>query len=105
MNMARIAAIRAGLPTSVPGFTINRFCSSGLQSIAVASDRIRTGAEDVIVAGGAESMSLIPMTGRSVAPNPHLVEFFPEIYISMGLTAENLQRMGYKNVSCNSNCI
>jgi len=92
MNMARIAALSAGLPVSTPAVTINRFCSSGLQAIAMAAEKIRSGAAEVVVAGGAESMSLIPMSGRSFAPNPHVVETHPEIYISMGLTAENLQR-------------
>jgi acetyl-CoA acyltransferase len=92
MNFARISALRAGLPDSVPGVTINRFCSSGLQSIAMASDRIRAGGADVILAGGAESMSLLPITGRRIPPNPWLVDHHPEIYISMGLTAERVYR-------------
>jgi acetyl-CoA acyltransferase len=92
MNFARISALRAGLPDSVPGVTINRFCSSGLQSIAMASDRIRAGGADVILAGGAESMSMLPITGRRVSPNPWLVDHHPEVYISMGLTAERLYR-------------
>ena len=91
-NMARIAALRAGLPVSVPGVTINRFCSSGLQAIAMASDAIRAGAGEIMLAGGAESMSLLPMTGLKLAPNPWLVDHLPETYISMGLTAENVQR-------------
>jgi acetyl-CoA acyltransferase len=93
MNMARIAALRAGLPDGVPGVTINRFCSSGLQSIAMAADRIRSGSADVIIAGGSESMSMIPMIGNKFAPNPWLVEHRPEVYMGMGLTAERLQRM------------
>jgi acetyl-CoA acyltransferase len=92
MNVARIAAVRAGLPDAVPGVTINRFCSSGLQSIAMAADRIRAGGADVILAGGTESMSMLPMASLRLCPNPELVEKRPEIYISMGLTAENLQR-------------
>jgi acetyl-CoA acyltransferase len=92
MNMARIAAQRAGLPDAVPGVTINRFCSSGLQSIALAAERIRGGGAGIILAGGSESMSLMPMTGRHLAPNPWLVDHKPEIYISMGLTAENLRK-------------
>jgi acetyl-CoA acyltransferase len=92
MNMARIAALRAGLPDTVPGVTINRFCSSGLQSIAMAAERIRGGGASMILAGGSESMSLMPMTGRHLAPNPWLVDNKPEIYISMGLTAENLRK-------------
>ena len=92
MNMARVAALRAGLPDQVPGVTINRFCSSGLQSIAMAADRIRAGSAHIILAGGAESMSMIPMTGNKFAPNPWMVDHLPEIYIGMGLTAENVVR-------------
>ena len=92
MNMARVAALRAGLPDIVPAVTINRFCSSGLQSIAMAADRIRAGSAEMILAGGAESMSMIPMAGGKVAPNPWMVDHRPEIYINMGLTAENLAR-------------
>ncbi len=90
MNMARIAALRAGLPDMVPGVTINRFCSSGLQSIAMAADRIRAGGAQIILAGGSESMSMIPMTGNKFAPNPWMVDHQPEIYIGMGLTAEEV---------------
>lgn len=92
MNMARIAALRAGLPDSVPGMTVNRFCSSGLQAIALAAERVRSGGAEVILAGGAESMSLIPTAGHKMAPNPWLMENLPEIYINMGLTAENVSR-------------
>lgn len=92
MNMARVAALRAGLPDLVPGITINRFCSSGLQAIAMAAERIRAGMAQIILAGGAETMSMLPMTGRNLAPNPWMVDHRPEIYISMGLTAENVQR-------------
>jgi acetyl-CoA acyltransferase len=92
MNVARIAALRAGIPDMVPGVTINRFCASGLQSIAMAADRIRAGGADIILAGGAESMSILPMFGYNFAPNPTLVEEHPGVYLSMGLTAENLQR-------------
>jgi acetyl-CoA acyltransferase len=92
MNMARVAALRAGLPDSVPGVTINRFCSSGLQAIAMAAEKIRAGGAQVVIAGGAESMSLLPMGGNKPAPNPWFVDYRPEMYISMGLTAENLQR-------------
>jgi acetyl-CoA acyltransferase len=92
MNMARIAALRAGLPDIVPGVTINRFCSSGLQSIAMAADRIRAGSAEIIIAGGSESMSLLPMAGNKFAPNPWVVDNRPEIYMGMGLTAEQLQR-------------
>ncbi|HTM49449.1 MAG TPA: acetyl-CoA C-acyltransferase [Bryobacteraceae bacterium] len=91
-NMARVVALRAGLPDSVPGFTINRFCSSGLQSIALAADRIRSGGASILIAGGSESMSLIPMGGHKLAPNPWFVDNRPEIYMNMGLTAEQLQR-------------
>ena len=92
MNLARIAALRAGLPDSVTAVTINRFCSSGLQSIAMAADRIRAGGAQIILAGGAESMSLIPGAGHGFAPNPWLVDHHPETYIGMGLTAENVSR-------------
>ena len=92
MNMARLASMRAGLPDSVPGVTINRFCSSGLQSIAMAADRIRSGGAQIIIAGGAESMSLVPMTGNKFAPNPWIVDNMPQLYMGMGLTAEELQR-------------
>ena len=92
MNVARVAALRSGLPDSVTGMTINRFCSSGLQSIALACERIRGGGADAILAGGTESMSLIPATGHKMAPNPWMVANLPEIYINMGLTAENVAR-------------
>jgi len=91
MNMARIAALRAGLPHSVPGVTINRFCSSGLQAIAMAADRIRAGSADILIAGGSESMSMIPMSGNKFAPNPWFVDNRPEIYMGMGLTAEQVR--------------
>ena len=90
-NMARIAALRAGLPDSVPGVTINRFCSSGLQSIALAANQIRSGAAHILIAGGSESMSLIPFAGNNPAPNPWFTEHRPEVYINMGLTAENVR--------------
>src|SRR5882724_10013112 len=86
-NMARQSALRAGLPDSVPAMTINRFCSSGLQAIALAADRIRAGSADIIVAGGSESMSMTPAGGRKPSPNPWFVEYWPEVYMSMGLTA------------------
>jgi len=92
MNMARQAALRAGLPDIVPGVTINRFCSSGLQAIAMAADRIRAGGAEIILAGGSESMSLIPRGGNKLAPNPWFVDHRPEIYMNMGLTAEQLQQ-------------
>jgi acetyl-CoA acyltransferase len=90
-NMARIAALRAGLPDCVPGVTINRFCSSGLQSIALAANQIRAGAAHILIAGGSESMSLIPFAGNNPAPNPWFTEHRPEVYINMGLTAERLR--------------
>ncbi|MBZ5576692.1 MAG: thiolase family protein [Acidobacteriia bacterium] len=92
LNMARQALLRAGLPDSVPGMTINRFCSSGLQAIALAADRIRAGDAEMLVAGGAESMSLIPFGGAKPAPNPWFVDHWPEVYMSMGLTAERVQK-------------
>ena len=91
-NVARIAALRAGLPVACAAMTINRFCSSGLQSIALASERIMAGFADSIVAGGAETMSLIPMGGTNFSPNPYLMDHYPDAYLSMGLTAENLAR-------------
>ncbi|HEX8476313.1 MAG TPA: acetyl-CoA C-acyltransferase [Pyrinomonadaceae bacterium] len=92
MNIARAAAIRAGLPVETSAMTINRFCSSGLQSIALAADRIRTGGADVIVAGGLETMSMIPMGGHIIRPNPYLVEHYPDFYLNMGLATENVAR-------------
>ena len=92
MNVARAAAIRAGLPVETSAMTINRFCSSGLQSIAIAADRIRAGGADVIVAGGLETMSLIPMGGHIIRPNPYLVEHYPDFYLNMGLATENVAR-------------
>jgi acetyl-CoA acyltransferase len=91
-NMARQSLLRAGLPESVPGMTINRFCSSGLQAIALAADRIRSGGADILIAGGAESMSKTPFGGLKPAPNPWFVDHWPEVYMSMGLTAERVQR-------------
>ena len=90
MNVARVTAMRAGLPDSVPGMTINRFCSSGLQAIALAADRVRSGGADAVIAGGTESMSLIPKAGHKLAPNPWIMEHLPQVYINMGLTAENV---------------
>ena len=92
MNVARIASLRAGLPVEVPAMTINRFCSSGLQAIADAAQRIMAGQGDVAVAGGTESMSMVPMGGNKVAPNPWLMDHYPDTYLSMGLTAENLAK-------------
>jgi acetyl-CoA acyltransferase len=92
MNVARIASLRAGLPVEVSALTINRFCSSGLQAIALAAERIMAGGAEVIVAGGTESMSMIPMGGHKISPNPWLVEHYPDAYLSMGLTAERLAK-------------
>jgi acetyl-CoA acyltransferase len=91
-NVARIASLRAGLPVTCSAMTINRFCSSGLQAIALAAERIMAGFGDVIVAGGTESMSLVPMGGYHFSPNPYLVDHYPDAYLNMGLTAENLAR-------------
>jgi acetyl-CoA acyltransferase len=91
-NMARQSLLRAGLPDTVTGMTINRFCSSGLQAIALAADQIRSGGAEVVIAGGAESMSLTPRGGLKPAPNPWFVDHWPEIYMNMGLTAERLQQ-------------
>jgi len=85
MNVARIAALRAGLPVETSAMTINRFCSSGLQAIALAAERIRAGGAEVIVAGGTESMSMVPMGGNKISPNPWLVDNYPDAYINMGL--------------------
>ena len=87
-NIARQIALRAGCPVTVSGMTVNRFCSSGLQTIAMAAERIIANGADVIIAGGAETMSLVPMTGFRVNPNPYMVENMPEVYMGMGLTAE-----------------
>ncbi len=90
MNVARIAALRAGLPVSSSAMTVNRFCASGLQSIAMAADRIRGGGAEVIVAGGTESMSMVPMGGNKVSANPWLIDHYADSYLSMGLTAERV---------------
>lgn len=90
LNIARQVAILGGLPDSVPGVTVNRFCSSGLQTISMAAERIIAGGADIIIAGGVESMSMVPMGGISFQPNPRLVDNRPEVYISMGITAENV---------------
>jgi len=92
MNVARVASFRAGLPITASGMTINRYCASGLQSIALAADRIRGGAADVIVAGGTESMSYVPFGGNKISVNPWLVENYPGSYMSMGLTAERVAK-------------
>ena len=90
MNVARIASLRAGLPVEFSAMTINRFCSSGLQAIAMAAERIMAGGADVVVAGGVESMTMIPMGGHKFSANPWLVANYPDAYLSMGLTAERL---------------
>ncbi len=92
MNVARIAALRAGLPIESSAMTVNRFCASGLQAIALAADRIRSGSADLILAGGTESMSMVPMGGNKVSINPWLEEHHPGSYLSMGLTAERVAR-------------
>jgi len=92
LNVARIASLRAGIPVSASAVTINRFCSSGLQAIAFAAERIMVGSASAIVAGGTESMSMIPMGGNKVAPNPTLVDSYPDVYLSTGLVAENHAR-------------
>lgn len=92
MNVARIASLRAGLPVETSAITINRFCASGLQAIAFAAERIRTGSADCILAGGTESMSLIPMGGHRFLPNPELLREHPQAYISMGLGTEGLAK-------------
>jgi len=92
MNIARIASLRAGLPVECSAITINRFCSSGLQAIAMAAERVMLGNAEVVVAGGAESMSMVPMGGNKTSPNPWLMDNYPDAYLGMGLTAENLVR-------------
>ncbi len=92
LNVARIASIRAGIPISASAVTVNRFCASSLEAIAIAADRIAAGSADVIVAGGTESMSLVPMGGNKIAPNPSLVASYPDVYLSTGLVAENHAR-------------
>lgn len=92
MNVARIASLRAGVPVTASAVTVNRFCASGLESIAQAAGRIATGSADVVIAGGTESMSLIPMGGHTIAPNPGLVRDYPDVYLSTGLVAENHAR-------------
>ena len=92
MNVARTAMILAGLPVETSAMTVNRYCSSGLQTIALAADRVRTGGAEVVVAGGLETMSMIPMGGNTFRPNPGLAENYPDYYLNMGLTAENLAK-------------
>jgi acetyl-CoA acyltransferase len=101
MNVARIASLRAGLPVEVSAVTINRFCSSGLQAIAMAAERIMAGGAEVMIAGGTESMSMIPMGGNKISPNPWLVDHYPDAYLSMGLTAERVaSRFGITREQC-----
>src|SRR5437660_2525834 len=101
MNVARIASLRAGLPVETSAMTINRFCSSGLLAIAMAAERIMAGGADVVIAGGTESMSMIPMGGNKISPNPWLVDHYPDAYLSMGLTAERLAtRFGITRAHC-----
>ena len=90
MNFARVIALRAGLPVDIPGQTVNRFCSSGLQTIALAANSVIADQADVVIAGGAESMSSVPMTGHHLSPNPHMAANDPNVYMSMGLTAERV---------------
>jgi acetyl-CoA acyltransferase len=92
LNVARIASLRAGLPVGAAAMTVNRFCASGLEAIAIAAGRIATGTADVVIAGGTESMSLVPMGGHTPAPNPTLVREYPDVYLSTGLVAENHAR-------------
>src|SRR5438445_125950 len=92
LNVARIASLRAGIPVSASAVTVNRFCSSGLQAIAYAAERVMCGFASTIVAGGTESMSLVPMGGHKLAPNPTLVDTYPDVYLSTGLVAENHAR-------------
>src|SRR5438874_5720473 len=92
LNVARIASLRAGVPITASAVTINRFCSSGLQAIAFAAERIMCGSAQAIIAGGTESMSMLPMGGHTLAPNPSLVDHYPDVYLSTGLVAENHAR-------------
>jgi acetyl-CoA acyltransferase len=92
MNVARIASLRAGVPHSASAVTVNRFCASGLEAIACAVDRVRAGSADVVLAGGTESMSLVPMGGHKISPNPGLVSSYPDVYLTTGLVAENHAR-------------
>src|SRR5215471_12621912 len=89
LNVARIASLRAGIPVSASAVTVNRFCSSGLQAIAYAAERLRSSGAGAIVAGGTESMSMVPMGGNKIAPNPALVDSYPDVYLTTGLVAEN----------------
>src|SRR4051794_33414602 len=92
LNVARIASLRAGVPVSASAVTVNRFCASGLQAIAYAAERVMSGMSSTIIAGGAESMSLVPLGGNKVSPNPALVDSYPDVYLTTGLVAENHAR-------------
>src|SRR5512145_1910131 len=92
MNVARIASLRAAIPVQASAVTVNRFCASGLQAVAYAAERIIGGSSNIIVAGGTESMSLVPMGGNKIAPNPQLIASYPDVYLSTGLVAENHAR-------------
>ena len=92
LNVARIASLRAGVPVSASAVTINRFCSSGLQAIAFAGERVMCGFAHAVIAGGTESMSLVPMGGNKISPNPALVDSYPDVYLNTGLVAENHAR-------------
>jgi acetyl-CoA acyltransferase len=93
MNIARLVVLKAGLPNSIPGTTVNRFCASGLEAIAIAATRIMSGFVEVCVAGGVENMSMVPMGGNKISPDPELMETVPEAYMGMGLTAENVAKL------------
>src|SRR5262245_62820609 len=93
MNVARIASLRAGIPVQASAVTVNRFCSSGLQAIAYGAERIMLGAAAVAIGGGTESMSMVPMGGNKISPNPRLVDSYPDVYLSTGLVAENHARL------------
>jgi acetyl-CoA acyltransferase len=95
MNVARIASLRAGVPVTASAVTVNRFCSSGLQAIAYGAERIMLGAATAVIAGGTETMSLVPMGGHTISPNPTLVERYPDVYLTTGLVAENHAREGH----------
>src|SRR3954454_16827559 len=92
LNVARIASLRAGVPITASAVTVNRFCSSGLQAIAYGAERIIAGGATAVIAGGTESMSLVPMGGNKIAPNPRLMDTYPDVYLSTGLVAENHAR-------------
>jgi acetyl-CoA acyltransferase len=105
LNVARIASLRAGIPIEASAVTINRFCSSGLQAIAFGAERIMCGFATTIVAGGTESMSLVPMGGHKVAPNPKLVDTYPDVYLSTGLVAEREPRPRIRPLTGRTGCL